>query len=380
MRIACFFVIIIFLGCKKTYNPNLKDSDKGVLVVEGNIDPGNDSTFVRLTRTVNVNDTATIKVENSALVTVEGSDNTSRVLSFKTSGFYVAAGLNLNIGADYRLRIKTTSGEEYLSDYVQAKRSPVIDSLTWNLDTIGLHLNVHTHDPSNATTYYRWDCVEAWMIRMPFYAEVMYANGIIRPALWPQDNMWECWTYDSTESLILANSEALSNDIISYKEIRTIPYHNAKINWQYGILTKQYAIDKQAYDFFTLMKDNTENIGGLFSAQPFELKGNIRSVKDTSQYVLGYITCSTVSKEKRTITGPELVYWRSHDPLKCEDSVIVVKNNLADLRFYFDQLKYMPYKPVYDLMGVLIGYQSAQPPCVNCRVLKNTTPVKPYFW
>lgn len=377
----CFFILPGFISCRQQYFPRLNSSDQSILVVEGNIDPGDDSTFIRLTRTVNLNDTAKIKIENNAQVIVEGRDNTNYTLIKKGNGYYVYPSLHLIIGNEYRLRIKTISGEEYLSAYVQAKRSPDIDSVTWGLDTVGLHVYVHTNDPGRATTYYRWDCVEAWMIRMPYYAEVIYNNGIIRPALWPQDNMWECFTYDSTGSLILANSEKLSNDVISYKEIRTIPYHDARVNWQYGILAKQYAIDKQAYDFFTLMKENTENIGGLFSPQPFELKGNIRSVKDTSQYALGYITCSTISKGKKTITGPELLYWRPQLVGICQDSLIRIKNTLADFRFYFDQLGYMPIAPTYDFItGALTGYTASKPPCIDCRVLKNTIPVKPYFW
>jgi hypothetical protein len=380
MKLLFLAILVILFACKKRYYPALKEIDLQVLIVEGNIDPGSDSTFVRLTRPVKVNDTTRIRVENNAEVIIEGRDNTARKLTLKGNGFYVSSGLQLTIGNDYRLRVKTAAGEEYLSDYVQAKRSPDIDSVSWSVDTMGLHFYVNTHDPSAATRYYRWDCVEAWEIRMPYYAEVMYANGIIRRARWPEDNMWLCWQYDSTQSLILANSERLTEDIISFKEVKKIPYHHRNVHWQYGILVKQYAIDEPAFKFFSLMKENTEAIGNLFSPLPFELRGNIRSVKDSSQYAVGYITCSTVSKKAKTVTGPELIYWRSQSPgIKCEDSVILVKVSNADFRFYYDQLGYMPIKEVFDFDGNLVGYSSSKPECIDCRSVGAVT-TKPYFF
>jgi hypothetical protein len=378
MRVWYLFILLAFVTCRKKYRPELDERDMSILVVEGNIDPGEDSTIIRITRTLNVNDTGKIKAENNAQVVVEGRDNTKYPLIRKGNGYYVFPGLHLNIGNDYRLRVITTSGEEYLSDYVQARRSPDIDSVTWALDTVGLHFYVHTHQNGNDPKFYRWDCVEAWMIRMPFYAEVIYENGIIRPSVWPQDNMWECYRYDSTNSLLLGNSRGLSDGRISYKEVKTIPYHHEKAHWEYGILVKQYAIDEAADKFFSLMKKNTEGIGNLFSPQPFELKGNIRSVKDTSRYALGYVTSSTISKKTTKVSGVNLIYWRSN-PFKICDSVTTVKNTIADFRFYFDQLGYMPFKPVYDFNGNLTGYSSAKPICVDCRVL-GATSTKPYFF
>lgn len=380
MKVVClFFILIAFAGCKKKYNPEIKAWDRNILVVEGNMDPGNDSTFVRLTRAVSIDDTAEIIMEDGALLTIEGKDNSIRTLTGKGKGYYVSPGLHLTIGDEYRLRIKTTNGEEYLSEYVQSKRSPPIDSLTWSVDTVGVHVYVHAHDPTQATKYYRWDCVEAWQIRMPFYADFIYKNGVIRSSIWPQDNMWECWMYDSTESLIIAKTERLSNDMISYKEIKTIPYHNEKVRLKYGILAKQYAIDEKAYRFFELMKENTERIGSLFSPQPFELRGNIRSVKDTSEYALGYITSSTVSRNKKNIYGTELTYWRPPIPPGC-DSVASVNNNIAAFRYYFDELGYMPVAiDQKDLAGNILSYLAAKPICVDCRVRKAIiTP--PYFW
>src|ERR1044072_312511 len=117
MKVIYFLALLAFISCKKRFDPKIRDLDNNILVVEGNMDPGDDSTFIRLTRTVNVNDTTKIRTEEKAQVIIEGKDNSKRTLTGKGKGFYVSSGLHLTVGNEYRLRIKTLTGEEYLSEY-----------------------------------------------------------------------------------------------------------------------------------------------------------------------------------------------------------------------------------------------------------------------
>ncbi|MEO5998783.1 MAG: DUF4249 family protein, partial [Chitinophagaceae bacterium] len=52
-------------------------------------------------------------------------------LADKGKGVYSADALNFNPVQKYRLRIKTAAGTEYLSDYVELKKTPAIDSVNW---------------------------------------------------------------------------------------------------------------------------------------------------------------------------------------------------------------------------------------------------------
>ena len=85
-------------------------------------------------------------------------------------GIYTSPNLNLVLNQEYRLRITTSNGKEYLSDYVIAKKTPLIDSLGFRQEDKGVQVYVNAHDDSNNTRYYRWDFDETWEIKSYYYS------------------------------------------------------------------------------------------------------------------------------------------------------------------------------------------------------------------
>src|SRR5258708_1922539 len=131
-------VIIFIAGCKKPYAPSLAKYKTNELVVEGFINPGNDSTRFKLSRIVRL-DTAVTAPVNNAQVTVEGTDKSSYKLSANAKGTYTAA-LNLNNSQKYRLHIITADSKDYVSDYVEVKLTPAIDALGYSIKSNGLQI------------------------------------------------------------------------------------------------------------------------------------------------------------------------------------------------------------------------------------------------
>src|SRR5471030_2616054 len=129
-------LLIALAGCKKPYNPPAVTTSNSYLVVEGVINSGSDSTFIKLSRTVNLSSKVTINPVLNATVTVEGDQNATYPLTAGANGgTYVSAGLNLDNGYKYRLRIKTPDNKEYLSDFVPLLNPPPIDSIGYTVQT-----------------------------------------------------------------------------------------------------------------------------------------------------------------------------------------------------------------------------------------------------
>ena len=166
--------LLLFSSCKKPYAPPVVASGPSVLVVEGTINTGADSTIIHLTHTIPVSSPAGTQSppELNATVTVESDANATYMLSEMGNGYYASAGLNLSPANKYKLKIVTTGNKIYESDFVPVKNSPPIDSLSYQIQTKGLQLNVSTHDPSNNTRYYRWEYNETWIIHSK-YASVL---------------------------------------------------------------------------------------------------------------------------------------------------------------------------------------------------------------
>lgn len=369
MKIVFFFVgLILFVSCRRSYDPGLPDKNRLLLVIEANINPGGGTT-VRLTRTAKLDVNTTIQSENNAQVTVEGKDNSSRILTFSGNGNYTT-NAGFVIGNEYRLHIRTASGKEYISKYIKAQKTPDIDSISWERESRGVRIQANTHDPDNATRYYRWEYVETWQYNSPFPPNLIYVNGTIRNRVFPAENVNVCWTTKPSTSITIANSTKLEKDIISRSPLIFIPNDDEKLSQRYSVILSQYALSKEAYDFYELLKKNTESIGSIFDPQPSEATGNFSCVSDPAEQVIGFLTASTVTTKRIFINTQEVQPWNTR--YGCQDYRIrknpdSIKEAISNSLIPIDDLQPDPY------------YTFSQIQCVDCTAKGGTT-TKPSFW
>ncbi|HZX58510.1 MAG TPA: DUF4249 family protein, partial [Mucilaginibacter sp.] len=96
MIYSAALVITVTSGCKKPYVPPVISSNKSYLVIEGLINSGADSTFIKITRTVKLSSKAAPAPELNAVVTVESDQNNTYPLQEAGNGLYQSSSLNLN--------------------------------------------------------------------------------------------------------------------------------------------------------------------------------------------------------------------------------------------------------------------------------------------
>jgi hypothetical protein len=369
-RIAIILMIVVAaVGCKQRYDPPVISSGTSYLVVEANLNP-NGLTSILLTRSVPLGRTSAIKPETNAQVTVEGKDNSVRSLTHIGNGRYNNSNLGLTIGNEYRLHILTVAGKEYVSEYVKAKKTPVVDSITYERESEGLRIHAHAHDVTKQTRYYRWDFDETWEINSRFPSAYIYDNTTqkIRSRIFPQEEVSVCWKYDFSSTIVLANTTRLQEDVIFKAPVQFIANGSEKLSVRYSILLRQYALDKEAYNFYELMRKNTEDIGNIFSPQPSEIRGNISNADDPREYVLGYVTASTVESLRTFIRIP----WNYFQDCR----ITVVPDRPDSIKFYFGPGgSLIPF--AYD--NPPPSYSGSAPECVDCtRRGGNTT--RPSYW
>jgi hypothetical protein len=362
-------ILLAVVSCRQHYDPPVISSGATFLVVEANLNPQG-PTSILLTKSVPLTRGISIKPELNAQVTVEGKDNSIRPLSSIGNGRYNNVNLGLTIGAEYRLHIKTNDGKEYLSNYVKAKKTPVVDSIGYELESEGLRVQAYAHDVTKQTRYYRWDFDETWEIRSPFPSSYIYDINLkkIRDRKFPDEDVAVCWKYESSSTIVLANSTRLLDDIIYKAPVHFIANGSEKLAVRYSILLRQYALDKEAYNFYELMKKNTEDIGNIFSPQPSEIRGNIFNVRDSREYVLGYVTASTVEELRKFIQIP-WHFFMDCNPYKVPDTPDSIK-------YYFGPGgPLIPYS--YDYPPP--SYWGAEPECVDCTRRSGNTK-RPSYW
>lgn len=313
-KFACylFFVCCCVISCKKPYNPTLIASPSSYLVVEGTINSGPDSTFIKLSRTIPVSSNK-IKPETAAIVTVESDNGTSYVLAEKKKGMYAIGPMGLDNAHKYHLRIKTADGKEYVSDMQAVKYNPPIDSVGYTVTGKGIDVYVNTHDPKNGTLYYMWDYNETWRFHAKYFSgyvsssqdqnNVPDGSDIVSRS---NNFIYYCFANDTSSTIVLGNSAKLTQDVIYQNLLTQILSTSEKIELKYSVLVRQYALTKEAYQFWSAIKKITEQLGNIFDAQPSQISGNIHNVKDAAEPVIGYVTVTNVQTKRVFFTREEL--------------------------------------------------------------------------
>ena len=360
-------------SCKKPYEPPAIKAENNFLVVEGVINtyPASETT-VKLSHTRRLIDTVVSVPENSARVSIEDNNGASYFLTQTGAGIYKSEPLNLNASGSYRLKIITVNNHQYVSDFVPGKQNVVIDSLTWEKEK-DVTIFVNTHDQQNNTRFYRWEYEETWEYHPFFDSNLGYANGQIyyRDS---SNQINQCWSTFSSTDILLASTRKLSEDVITHLPVAVVPARSEKISFKYSILVKQYALTLEAFEYWQILKKNTEQLGTLFDAQPSQLTGNIHNVKDAGEPVIGFISACSIQEKRIFIMHYEVAPWEGPDynPAGYCDVFIIDPRNAGD---YLNNNTTLA--PAYYVSGG--GLAISKVTCIDCR-LHGGSPVKPGFW
>ena len=329
-------------------------------------------------------------------------------------------------GHAYQLRFTLANGTRYASmqqimpavppvSKVSVQFNPkAIPPIVLNGFTAGYELLIDTQDPVSQRNYYRWDwdlyekqdwcksCTQGYYMTNKLTLVSSYPNALIYRAepdlledcfdappselrdgshtatpyfIFDYTCRTQCWEIIHSNTITLFNDQYANGGLILSKNVGQIPYytHNPAL-----ITIRQSSLTPDAYQFFSLFQQQTQNTGGLADTPPAALVGNVRNVADSQEKVVGYFTAGAVSSIR---------YWLDKKdafglPLGGYDN----EGNIVqgDQELYFALNKRLP-KPepqssaAYSLGFVIVGGGS-RPPTALCTPSDNKTPVKPEGW
>lgn len=373
MKRVCYllFGLFAFAGCKDKYVSPYKSPPTGYLVIEGFI-AGNGPTKFVLSHVIPLPGDSVPPPETGAKVSVEGDDNTVYPLSEVGNGAYGADGLPLNKAVKYRLRVQTKGGKEYQSDYVGYKPTPAIDSVNWIVNPNQMVIYANTHDPANATRYYQWAYDELWEYHSAENSNLKYIDSnvsiVVRPL---NEQIYKCWQSGVSTSILIGSSAKLAQDEIYRQPLLAIDVTSIKVSVLYRITVRQYALTKEAYDFLSIMQKNTESLGSIFDVQPSAVNGNIHSVTDPNERVIGYVSAGTVQQQVMYISRAQVPGWQYS--FSCDAPDRKIPGIRDSLIAYFGSGGMIP------LSGAGPKYTANFRGCIDCRELGGTT-TPPVGW
>lgn len=371
LKFGFLALVLLVDSCIQPFSPPEVNSDENYLVVDGFLNvSGNDTTRIELRRTQNVNEAAGPTIERGAKLTAE--EEGGEVFDFTESrpGLYVLPPRVYNVAGKYRIRIKTSNAQEYLSEFVAVSQTPPIDSLTYKVDNFqkAVIFYVNTHDPQNKTQFYRWKFDETWEYEAPYYSALELVNDTV---VLRKENINKCWGRKNSGSILLGSTVRLSSDIIKDLPLNTVPISTNKLYIKYSILVKQYGLSKQAFEYWTDLAKTTQGTGSLFDPLPSQVTGNIKNTADPKDLVFGYFSASTEQTKRLTVTPKLGIFPRCVEqdtiPIRCppRDDYECAGNTAKMLLTYYG----------FRSDSVLVAPQS----CADCRLGGGNT-IRPSFW
>lgn len=261
-------LLLLISGCEQVVNVDLPIGYKK-LVVEGWITDQQGHYFVKLTQTrdysFSYNDT--LIYEKKATVFINDDLGNEWHLSEIADGFYMTDGdVKGEIGRSYSLNIKTTDGREYKSKPEIIRKVPSIDSIYTMIDETELSENgtpvtnivIDFQDPQQEENNYLW---------------LNYYNG----------RQGNGFSYFSDKYFNGQQINGFSVDGIY-----------GPVNYKFKV--QQLSISKEAYQFWSLLDIQTDDIGTQYDPPPTPIIGNIYNVNDPEDYALGYFGAYGVSE------------------------------------------------------------------------------------
>lgn len=356
---------LVVNSCIDPFSPPEVNNTETYMVVDGFLNVNGDTSVVRLSRTQNTNDNGTPGIESGAFMTVEAENGETYLFSETASGIYKLPPASFDPNKKYRLHIRRAGGGEYESEYVEVSKTPPIDSITYRYDAgrDAVIIYVNTHDPANATRFYRWNFQETYEYRMPFYSSLI--RDVPNKAIVPRtDDINVCWRTLESRDIKLGSTIKLSQDIIRDLPVNIIQVSTNKLYFGYTILLKQYGLTRQAFEYWTDLAKTTQGTGSLFDPQPSQVTGNIRNKADSKELVFGYFSAAQ-EQSKRIFIREGLGRYPTcyaPDTLTFDEAM---ESTGVLLSYYMGQPK--------------SGYLSTSESCADCRSQGGTT-TKPSFW
>jgi len=365
------FIILIASGCTKALELPDTTPDNSILVVEGDIKTGTSSENVfKLSRLKPLFEVDEVP-ELNAQIEIIAENGTKWPLTDQKNGEYSGSPF-LPTNIPLAIRIQTRDGKTYESAFQNSLVSPVIDSVTFRQEETGARLFVHSSNTAANSKNYRWTYTETWENRSRYETFHDYINGDIVPRPLG-DQIYRCWKSEGEKNVIVNNTNELGQDVISYQPIAFIPNQSEKLYTRYSILVQQIALTKEAYDYWDILRKNTELTGSLFDPQPSKMPTNIKCTNDPTRAAVGFISVGQVSEKRIFILNSDLNLWPSRN------------ENASCAAFEFPRFQAerflalnKGFLPAY-LVTAGGGFGIAPSGCVDCR-LNGGKNIEPSFW
>ncbi|WP_373492780.1 DUF4249 domain-containing protein [Aquiflexum sp.] len=319
-----YILLIIPISCIDPYKIDIPQGTQ-LLTVDGFIttDPG--PHLIRLTRSDTYGSVfeGLIRPVTRATVGIRDSEgNVTFLDELANDGVYATpAGFRARVGISYSLQINLQTGKSYTSLPERVESVPQIDSLSYKsikfntndrlTDIIGVQVFAHFTDPSDQANFYYWRNGTSTFVLVAnpelYTLPPNHPENPRGPA--PKDCCAICFVDDESriQRFTLASDENF-NGLSQRLPVLFIEDNGLRFRQTYRAEIQQMAISSEAHRFLSLIEQQTNLTGSVFDNPPASIRGNIISLDDPDETVLGYFIAGSVDKKNVYIENNKLEF------------------------------------------------------------------------
>ena len=392
-RIIFLLNIVVLYGCVEEIDIVETDQFENYLVVEATLTDQEISQEISLSRTYSLEDNV-VPPESNADVKVADSNGVEYSFEELSPGQYRSAEIfaaqpNIN----YTLTIRTQNGNLYESREMLLTSVNPIDELFFERDfnengQEGVSVFVNNYDPLGQSNFYRFKYEESYKVIAPLWTSLDLIDNLAAGVA-SYDERFEfiprstdeliCYKTNVSNSIIITNTKDLIEDRLNNFRVLFLNRNDFKIAHRYSILLTQFIQSAEAYTFYQFLSEISESENLLSETQPGFLSGNITSLSNTEEKVIGFFEVVSADTQR--------IYFNYEDlfsnellppyPIQCG-----IENFYAPL---FDQLDealasrdykfYLNNDEPEELEG---PYFLVPAPCGDCTFYGDSSP--PVWW
>ncbi len=315
-----FIFLLLPMACIDPYQVDVPKGQQ-LLTVEGLIHTGPGPHAITLTRSDTYGSIFEGLIRPVTGATVVVRDNEGQV-TFLTEGvdsrvsYFTPGGFRAEIGKSYTLQIQTAEGKVYTSLPERVESVPSIQDISIKTVTVpvegetnprsGVQLISEINDPADQNNFYFWrlgPLVHVLEARPDLFVE----RETRTPA--PKDCCYTCFRTEITgnQSLFIAQDDNF-NGLTTRIPAAFIEDNGLRFVVRMRVDLKQYAVSQDAYRFLRLVKQQAEISGSIFDPPPATIRGNMISLENPDEVVLGYFMAAGESSKRIYINKSDLTF------------------------------------------------------------------------
>jgi len=119
----------------------------------------------------------------------------------------------------------------------------------------------------------------------------------------------ECWPYEFSSRAIVSKNRIVDGLEFKDVDIGVIPAESMQFYDKYYLNVEQLSLSEDVYNFWNLTEKQETGLGNIFQPNSIKIKGNIRSITDVEEEVLGIFGVSGITR-KEIYISPDVVPYK----------------------------------------------------------------------